>query len=224
MIRKVLHTMLFRSFSDSTKREVRVVKNIPVIIALIAIIIPILAAVTYAGVRLVVPDEDPYAPIYADFYGNEEWVAFFFYRDPDCVPDDFDLYFEFFDYSGYAFTCDLTVKGFVIYETPGDFVPKQAKLKGLGEVPVWFVSPSDFQTAINAGPLTIVDLEGMASLQVGYASFYTEVLHPEGHPEMPMKIIKASGTMEDGRSFLLHSVWVGSWPTPVHSHMTIKFK
>ena len=129
------------------------IKNIPVIIALLAIIIPILAAVTYAGVRLVVPDEDPYAPIYADFYGNEEWVAFFFYRDPDCVPDDFDLYFEFFDYSGYAFTCDLTVKGFVIYETPGDFVPKQAKLKGLGEVPVWFVSPSDFQTAINAGSL-----------------------------------------------------------------------
>jgi len=223
MIRNVLRTILFRSFSGSIKSEVRVVKNIPVIIALITIIIPILAGVTYAGVRLVVPDQDPYAPIYADYYGNEDFVAVFFYRNPSCVPGGFDLWGEFFDPPD-AFGCPLTVKGFVIYENLGDFAPKQAKIKGLGEVPIWFVSLSDYQDAINAGSVTVGDIEGMASLQVGYASFYTEVLHAEGHPEMPMKNIKASGTMEDGRSFLLHSVWVGSWPTPVHSHMTILFK
>ena len=224
MIRNVLRTILFRSFSGSIKSEVRVVKNIPVIIALITIIIPILAGVTYAGVRLVVPDQDPYAPIYADYYGNEDFVAVFFYRNPSCVPGGFDLWGEFFDPPD-AFGCPLTVKGFVIYENPGDSVPKQAKLKGLNAVPVWFVSADDFQNAIfNDGTLTITELEEMVSLQIGSASFYKEVLHPMGHPEMPMKIIEASGTLEGGGSFLLNSVWVGSWPTPVHSHVTILFK
>ena len=189
----------------------------------LTLILGLFIGVVYANVRISITDPDDYAPMYADFYGNEEWVAFFFYHDPSCVPDDFDLYFLFYDFAN-AENCDLTVEGFAIYENPGDFYPKQANVKGLGAVPIWFVSTSDFEAAIDQGHLTIADLENMESLQVGSASFYTEVLHPEGHPEMPMKTIKASGTMEDGRVFQVHSVWVGYWPTPVHSHVTISFK
>lgn len=221
MIRKVLLTMLSKAFSDLTKREVRILKSILMVTVLIVIVVAMLAGVAYANVRLVVPDEDPYAPIYADFYGNEDLVAVFFYRDPGCVPDDFDLWGEFFDFPG-AFYCDLTVKGFVIYKNPGDFAPKQAKLKGLGAVPIWFVSTNDFQDALSGG-LTITELENMEPM-VGFASSYKEVLHPTGHPEMPMKNIVASGILDDGRSFRLHSVWIGSWPTPVHSHVTILFE
>jgi len=208
---------------NSTKRETRSATNTTVVMILISMTFLILAGVSYAGARYVVPEEDPYAPIYADYYGNEELVAVFFYRNPDCVPDDFDLWGVFFDPLN-AFGCALTVKGFVIYENPGDFAPKQAKLKGLGSVPVWFVSAEDFENALSDDTLTIAELEAMESLEVGSASFYTEVLHPAGHPEMPMKNIEASGTLEGGGSFLLNSVWIGSWPTPVHSHLTILFK
>jgi len=208
---------------NSTKRETRLVTNTTVVMILISMTFLILAGVSYAGARYVVPEEDPYAPIYADYYGNEELVAVFFYRNPDCVPEDFDLWGVIFDIPA-AFYCPLTVRGFDIYENPGDPVPKHAKLRGLGAVPVWFVSAEDFENALSNDTLTIAELKAMESLEVGYASFYQEVLHPMGTSKMPMKIIEASGTLEEGGSFIVNSVWVGYWPTPVHSHLTILFK
>ena len=214
--------MIVKYSSDPTNRGREILKNLLFGTLVVAFLIAVLAGSSWANVRKTVPEEDPYAPIYADFYGNEEWTAVFFYRNPGCVPDDFDLWGVFYDFPD-AFYCDLTVKGFVIYKNPEDFAPKQAKLKGLGAVPIWFVSTEHFEDALSGG-LTITALEDMESLQIGSASSYKEVLHPMGHPEMPMKNIVASGILEDGRSFHVHSVWVGSWPTPVHSHVTILFE
>ncbi len=198
------------------------VKNLLVFTLMIIFLLSVVVGVAHANVRKKVPDQDLYAPIYGDWYGNEEWVAFIFYRLPDCVPEEFD-FFEFF--SGAAFGCELTVKGFVVYKEPGDLIPKQAKLKGLGEVPIWFVQKDDYDNITADGNLLMSELLDLNddSILIGSASFYRETLHPEGHPEMPMKNIVASGILDDGRSFHFHSVWVGSWPTSVHNHVTIIF-
>jgi hypothetical protein len=185
----------------------RKLKTLLVATAAIVLLAAVLVGVAYANVRKKVPDEDPYAPIYTDWYGNENWVAFVFYRPPEDVPDTFNI-FEFFDFNAYQYP--LTVEGFVIYENPGDFVPIQAKLRGLGSVPVWFVSRTDYNSAKGNG-LYRAELEELDSLLIGSASFFEETLHPEGHPTMPMKDIVARGTLEDGRAFRLHALWVGGW-------------
>ena len=68
----------------------------------------------YGSERETIPP-DPYAPIYMDWYADDERVAFIFYRPPDCVPETFDL-FVFFDIPGAFFCTPLTVEGFVIYK------------------------------------------------------------------------------------------------------------
>jgi len=208
--------MAVKSFSSKIHRGRRTVK----ILLVATVVVVVLAGVAFANVRVTVPP-DPYAPIYADWYGNDEWVAFIFYRDPACVPDSFNL-LDFFDFPA-AYDCSLTVRGFVIYKNPGDFAPLQAKVKGLGEVPVWFVSVEDYESATEDG-LTISELEGLPSLLKGSASFYKETLHPEGHPKMPMKNIVARGTLEDDRSFRLHVVWIGPWPDAVNVNVKIVFR
>jgi hypothetical protein len=122
--------MKIRSFYEEGKR---------LSLALIVItgMVVILASVSFGNLRTTVPP-DPYAPIYADWYGNEDWVTFIFYRSPDCVPDTFNL-LSFFDIPN-AWTGPLTVEGFAIYKKPGDISPIQAELQGLGDIPIWFVS------------------------------------------------------------------------------------
>jgi hypothetical protein len=63
----------------------------------------------------------------------------------------------------------LAVEGFAIYKNPEDLVPWQYKITGLGMMPVWFVSRSEYNDAV-AGGLTIEKLESLSSLQKGYAT------------------------------------------------------
>jgi hypothetical protein len=184
-----------------------------------------LTSVSSANVRSTIPP-DPYAPIYADWYGNEELVTFIFYRNPSCVPPDFNL-LNFFDSPLSAFSCPLSVDGFVTYKNPDDFVPIQGKLRGLGVVPIWFVSREDYNTAKNDGVFTMGEFNSLSSLIKASAHFYTETLHPEGPSAMPMKNIEASGTLEDNsmgyRFFRLHIIWVGSGADPVVKQVKITF-
>ena len=87
---------------------------------------------------------------------------------------------------------------------PNDPVPRQAKLTGLGEVPVWFVSYSDYLSATGDDELLIDELEALPSLIKGSGSFYQETLHPrawgEGHLQ-PMKEIVAKGILEDNPDY-----------------------
>ena len=165
----------------------------------------ITTSVAPAAVLVRIPDESPGVPAYArtDFIPhNEEWAAVVFYRDPACVPGGFNL-LEFYDVPA-VFGCPLTVAGFEIWENgppPIDPAPLFTNLRGLGAVPVWFVSWPELQDAIADGVLTITDLASMASLQVGSASFFDERLHPIGGNQHPNLSIVAHGRLLDGRSF-----------------------
>jgi len=187
------------------------------LILLFVLTIVFLAAMitnTYAGARGIISDPEDFGPYYTDWYGDNDWVVFIFYRDPSCVPEDFNI-LQFFDFN--AVNCGpITVKGFEIRKNSDDVVPKQGKYLGLGYVPVWFLPKMVYDNAVSDGVLTIVELEDLYSLLKGYASFYEETLHPymgppfnQGHP-VPMKNIVAHGVIEfseDYEIFWFNVLW-----------------
>src|SRR5215471_11633154 len=137
----------------------------------------------YANIRIEVPEDSPGYPFYArivwpDIIHTVEWAAIPFYRDPSCVPGDFNL-LGFIDIPR-AFGCPLTVTGFEVWKNglPIDQAPLVAKTHGLGNVPVWFVAWPELEAAIADQVLTIFELASLPSLQIGYADFYEETLHP----------------------------------------------
>lgn len=162
--------------------------------------------------------EDPGPPFYARIepapphvFSDGEWAAIVFYRDPDCVPADFNLLF-FFD-PPTAFGCALTVEGASLWQgAPFNGAPKIVTSSGSGAVPVWFVPVSAIDPALQDGVLTIGELAGLEGLLVGHAYHFNETLHPHplppelgggGHPN-PKLILNAHGSLEDGRRFKLH--------------------
>ena len=164
-----------------------------------------------AAVRQPIPDEQAGPPFYAriDAHGvihTEDWAAIPFYRDPSCVPADFNL-LDFFD-APRAFSCGLTVEGFVVWQNgppPEDFAPTQSVLRDDGPVPVWLVSWPELEAAMADGVLTIGELAALPSLEVGSADYFHEVLHPSEAARHPMIQLNASGTLEDGRTFLVQA-------------------
>jgi hypothetical protein len=136
---------------------------------------------------------------------GEEWSVVYFYRPVECIPRDFNL-LAFFD-APRAFECEpMTVDTFAVWETgPGldPFGPRQARARGLGAVPIWFVRTDDLDRAESDGVLTIPELEALDPL-MGHASVFTETLHPAGAVENVVLVVNARGRLEDGRSFSLH--------------------
>ena len=133
------------------------------------------AAALRAGLHLRFP-----ADIEPDFYQSGgpigslqdgEWVAIPFWRPPDLIPDDFNL-LDTFDPG--AIGLPLLVEGFLRLRESG---PPAWEARGLGELPFWFVSVSDFEAAAADGELTIVELSALASLVTGTADFYQEQNH-----------------------------------------------
>ena len=186
-----------------------------------AIMVIILTSLSFASVRETITPSN-FAPIYADWYGNDEWVAFIFYRDPADVPSDFNL-LNYYD--PLALEDPLTIEGFAIFKKPDDLSPLQAEMKGLGAVPIWFISRAQYDSAKGDGVLTIDELEGLSSLKRGTATFYTETLLSEGHPAMLLKNVEASGAMEDGSNFRLKIIWVGTPSNPpILNLVNITFK
>jgi hypothetical protein len=151
--------------------------------------------------------EDPSElPFYArSVAGTGEWSPVIFYRPVECVPEDFNLS-DFFDVPG-AFACaPMTVDSFAVWETgPGldPAGPRQARARGLGAVPIWFVRTEALLGARSDGVETVAELAALDPL-MGHASFYTETLHPAGAVKNSLLIVNATGTLEDGRSFKLH--------------------
>ncbi len=79
------------------------------------------------GTQLSFPQESPGVPAYArlellvpnfDVPNNNRWAAIVFYRDPDCVPEDFNLG-QFFhppgDHGLGAYGCPLLIEGHEIW-------------------------------------------------------------------------------------------------------------
>ena len=170
-----------------------------------------------ADVNLTVPGESPGVPAYArvepgGVFHTDEWATVPFYRLPTCVPEDFNL-MTFFDIPG-AFGCPLTVSGHEVWDNgPGqDPAPNVAVTRGT-DVPVWFASWPEIETAMSDGVLTIAELSGLDSLVVGTADHFQEVLRPGEHNG----VINARGTLSDGRSFRFH----GKYSVHGQSHVRI---
>ncbi len=169
----------------------------------------------YANVRLPFgPDSGGGVPAYARIeslpsgdvlvHNDGVWAAITFYRDPECVPGDFNL-LDFFD-APRAFGCTLTVEGFEIWRNgpwAGDSGPIQTVSYGLGNVPIWFVEMSDLESAISDGVLTVGELEGLPSLMKGSALFFRETLHPSNAAQQTKTQIVAQGILDEGGSFFL---------------------
>jgi len=127
------------------------------------------------------------------------WAAITFYRDPSCIPADFNL-LDMFD-PARAFDCTLTVQGFEIWRNgpwAGDDAPIQTVSFGLGAVPVWFVSWTEMQAVMSDDIVTIGELEACASLRKGSASAFKETLHPSGGPAAAAGLTAAGGPSGDG--------------------------
>ena len=132
-----------------------------------------------------------------------KWAAISFYREPSCVPDDFDL-LDFFD-APRAFGCELTVEGFEIWRNgpwAGDAGPIQTVSFGLGTVPIWFVRTDELEGALVDDVLTMAELEACATLRKGSAFSFKETLHPAGIAQQTKLQLVARGTFADGGTFL----------------------
>ncbi|MCI0746525.1 MAG: hypothetical protein L0Y58_14080 [Verrucomicrobia subdivision 3 bacterium] len=176
--------------------------------------IPLLASVSWANERLVVPGD-----IQPDFYtasggpfllpdgttvalNDGEWAAIPFWRPIQCVPLDFNL-LETFDPR--ALSCPLFIAGFLEFK---DGVPISWELQGVAPLPIWFVKWSELQAATADGELTIVELASLDSLQTGTATYYQDQNHLFGlHPVSHLTLV-ARGKLKDGRSFDLRVIEV----------------
>jgi hypothetical protein len=161
-------------------------------------------------IRQVPSAGEPGAPFYTPVFINGPsgfvptdgtWVGIHFYRDPSCIPGDFNL-LKVFDPPA-AFGCSLTITGETWRHESDDRAPFQEHYSGAGAVPIYFVRLTDLSAATGDDVLTIGELHGIAL--VGHASFYRGVIHNSsqaanhGH-----ETVTARGQLENGRSFHFH--------------------
>jgi hypothetical protein len=129
---------------------------------------------------------------------------------------------DFFDVPAAFFCGPPTTEGFSIWKNGPeiDLAPIKTHLRGLGDVPVWFVSEADMIDGIADDDLTIVELAAMDSLMTGSADFFSEELHPSEVITNSMIQLVASGQLGDGRSFYVnfHAVYASD-----HYHTTVRF-
>ena len=180
------------------------------------------------------PEEGPVVPAYARFttvsdlgFTDREWFVIPFYRDPSCVPRNFNL-LEFFDRPR-AWECDEEmppyIEGFEIRSEPRPAPPEHFYASGLEGMPVWFVGWDELQevAAKGNGKITIVDLGKMKSLREGIADFYVEELQTDFNPVSSHRI-ETYGTLLDGTPFLATFSHGSSTDVPkTQSHIKIGF-
>ena len=171
------------------------------------------------AVQLDFPVESPGIPAYArlellvpnfDVPNNDRWAAIVFYRDPACVPDDFDLG-QFFHLPGPgglgAFGCRLLVEGQEIWENgPGtDLAPIYVRTRNaVPDLPVWFAAWDELRPILESGQVFIGDIEALPSLVRGSARWFEEALYPNGSADLPGITLRAEGSLENGGAFRLN--------------------
>lgn len=179
------------------------------------------------GAQLAFPAQSPGIPAYArlellipgfDVPNDRRWAAIVFYRDPSCIPPDFDLG-QFFHPPGPAglgaFACPLLVEGEEIWENgPGlDPAPIYVRTRNaVPDLPVWFVAWRELEPLLASGEVFIGDIESLRSLRRGSARWFEEALYPNGTAEVPGITLEAEGTLESGKRFKLawHYVNLGA--------------
>lgn len=185
----------------------------------VLILLLVMAPAVLAAVRI---DSDGQVPFYArtargDSIDDGETAVIIFYRPPSCIPAQFNL-LDFFDFPGAAgpgaFGCNPPTTDSIEFWRNGpdvDFAPVSAKLRGLGAVPMWFVSLAEIEAARADDVMTIGELEALPSLRKGSATYYREILRPSGSPsQRPNGIrVSARGEMEDGSDFRVLVALIG---------------
>jgi hypothetical protein len=178
------------------------------------------------NVRQVVGIDNPGPPFYTLiqpgwFPMTDEWAAVPWIRETDCVPGDFNilnlvdltiLFPPAVPFPGpRPFFCPLTITGHEIWNTdpPDPSVgPLNITARGLGAVPVWFVSTAELLPAMADGVVTIAELNAMSSLLIGRADHFTltqQTGTARGRPGEGKINIVARGQLEDGRTFFLQT-------------------
>jgi hypothetical protein len=169
----------------------------------------------FAQIRIPFPSpQDPGGPVYTTIERGLDLhdgpvAAVLFYRDPSCVPGDFNL-LDGQDLAGFpdnprAFACPLTVDGFGVWKQgpPADVVPRHVLTRGTGAVPVWFVAWPELQAAMADDLLTVGELRTLPSLQMSYAIHFEEhrVLSAISDPSEIVATEALEGTA--------HGAWAG---------------
>lgn len=157
---------------------------------------------------LAFPAEDPGPPLYTrvsselnQIFHDGETLAIPIYRDPACIPGDFDLltgfHFPGADSLG-AFGCPLLVDGTLLIEpdAPLGTFPFQVATRGGAQI--WFVSYPAFEAAAVDGHFTMDELLALQPLR-GQAEHFHEMLNPR--MENHHVVITSQGRLEDGRRF-----------------------
>ncbi|WP_376697141.1 hypothetical protein [Wenzhouxiangella sp. EGI_FJ10305] len=169
-------------------------------------------------VKLDFPSQSPGIPAYArlellipdfDVPHDDDWAAIVFYRNPECVPLDFDLG-QFFHFPGPdgpgAFGCQLLIEGSELW-TNGpeeDLAPVYARSRSaVPGLPIWFVAWPELSELFDAGTVYIDEIEALPSLIRGQAWWFEESLHPNGSAPDPAISLNARGRLESGGRFLL---------------------
>ena len=155
----------------------------------------------YARLELLIPD--------FDVPKNTRWAAIVFYRDPGCIPGNFNLgmFFDLPSAGGPgAFGCELLVEGHELWANgPGiDLGPLYVLSRNsTPNLPVWFVAWPELRALFDTGSVTMAALEALPSLVRGSAWSFVEQLHPNGIAPDPAITMKARGRLEDGGRFEL---------------------
>lgn len=144
------------------------------------------------------PDQDPGIPIYArvgpilnQFFVSDGQLVIPFYRDPECIRDDFN-FLTYYD-PPVAFGCELTVEGKFVIEQDAEegTFPIMALTEGT-LVPVWIIDWLEFQVLIETESVTRSDIEALNPIK-GVAQQYVEYLSPRMNEHEV--IIEAGGTI-----------------------------
>lgn len=200
-------------------------KRLPLALAgmalLFAAMVSPLAAQPAGGngpIRLDFPTESPGIPAYArlellipefDVPENGDWAAIVFYRNPDCLPADFDLG-QFFHFPGPAgpgaFGCELLIEGFELWANgpQQDMGPIYVRTRNaVPNLPIWFVSWPELSALLTNGEIFIEQIEDLPSLIRGQAWWFEEALYPNGVAPDPGISMTARGRLETGGKFFL---------------------
>ena len=189
----------------------------------------LLSSGTVIAIHAQVRIDNPQPPFYARLSQNpsiglnqeilhdDEWAAIPFYRDPACIPADFNL-LQFLDltpdpdYGLRPFGCALAVEGFELWKNGPqvDAAPIHSRLRAIDAVEIWFVSWPALSLEVQDGELTIGELRSMPSLRRGTATLFSETLHPLGPAHAHNFALEALGNAEDGARFLFHVAVTGA--------------
>lgn len=203
---------------------------------------PLVPAVALAIAEI--PADNPGPPWYTPVFGggpslpgayipnDGTWAAVVFWRDPACIPPDFNL-LQVFDPPA-AFGCALTIEGRAWFRL-GEMLPTQERYNGLGAVPVVFVLLSDLQQAMgdaasdpDADPdLYLGELTSLPSYNLGTAESFRTVIHNSSQAANPgHEVVDASGVIISGplagETFAYHHNERFDPETGIHSFQNVK--